>query len=43
MLAAVSGLDLFGALPPTGAWIALGNPRNTDGSGAPGTVFGFIP
>jgi kynurenine formamidase len=30
-------------LPPTGAWIVLGSPRNVHGSGAPGTVFAFIP
>ena len=30
-------------LPPTGAWVALGSPQNVNGSGAPGTVFAFIP
>jgi kynurenine formamidase len=39
----IENLTHLGALPPTGAWIALGSPRNVNGSGAPGTVFGFIP
>ena len=39
----LENLAHLGALPPTGAWIALGSPRNANGSGAPGTVFGFIP
>lgn len=39
----IENLTHLGALPPTGAWIALGSPRNADGSGAPGTVFGFVP
>jgi kynurenine formamidase len=36
----LTGLD---ALPTTGAWIVLGSPRNVNGSGAPGTVFGLVP
>jgi kynurenine formamidase len=36
----LTGLD---ALPPTGAWIVLGSPRNVNGSGAPGTVFALVP
>ncbi|MGH2671696.1 MAG: cyclase family protein [Actinomycetota bacterium] len=39
----IENLTHLGSLPPTGAWIALGSPRNANGSGAPGTVFGFIP
>jgi kynurenine formamidase len=39
----IENLVHLGSLPPTGAWIALGSPRNVSGSGAPGTVFGFIP
>jgi kynurenine formamidase len=39
----IENLTNLGALPPTGAWIALGSPRNANGSGAPGTVFGFVP
>jgi kynurenine formamidase len=39
----IENLTHLAALPPTGAWIALGSPRNVNGSGAPGTVFGFIP
>jgi kynurenine formamidase len=30
-------------LPPTGSWVVLGSPRNLNGSGAPGTVFGLVP
>jgi kynurenine formamidase len=30
-------------LPPTGAYVVMGSPRNVNGSGAPGTIFGFIP
>jgi kynurenine formamidase len=39
----IENLTNLGALPPVGAWIALGSPRNVNGSGAPGTVFAFIP
>ena len=39
----IENLAHLGSLPPTGAWIALGSPRNVNGSGASGTVFGFIP
>jgi kynurenine formamidase len=39
----IENLTHLGSLPTTGAWIALGSPRNANGSGAPGTVFGFIP
>ncbi len=39
----IENLTDLGSLPATGAWIALGSPRNANGSGAPGTVFGFIP
>lgn len=39
----IENLTHLGSLPTTGAWIALGSPRNVNGSGAPGTVFGFIP
>ena len=39
----IENLTNLGSLPPVGAWIALGSPRNVDGSGAPGTVFGFVP
>jgi kynurenine formamidase len=41
--ATIENLAHLGSLPATGAWIALGSPRNVNGSGAPGTVFGFIP
>ncbi|MGZ8593900.1 MAG: cyclase family protein [Actinomycetota bacterium] len=39
----IENLTNLGALPPLGAWIALGSPQNANGSGAPGTVFGFVP
>lgn len=39
----IENLTNLGSLPTTGAWIVLGSPRNVDGSGAPGTVFGLIP
>lgn len=39
----IENLTNLDRLPPTGAWIVLGSPRNVEGSGAPGTVFGFIP
>ena len=39
----IENLAHLGSMPPTGGWIALGSPRNANGSGAPGTVFGFIP
>jgi len=39
----IENLTNLDALPPTGAWIVLGSPRNVSGSGAPGTVFGFVP
>ena len=39
----IENLTNLDALPPTGGWIALGSPRNVNGSGSPGTVFGFVP
>jgi kynurenine formamidase len=39
----IENMTHLGALPPTGAWIVLGSPRNRHGSGAPGTVFGLVP
>jgi kynurenine formamidase len=39
----IENLTRLGALPPLGAWIALGSPRIANGSGAPGTVFAFVP
>jgi len=39
----IENLTDLDALPPLGAWIVLGSPRNVNGSGAPGTVFGFVP
>ena len=31
------------ALPPRGAWVVVGGPRNLHGSGSPATMFGLIP
>jgi kynurenine formamidase len=39
----IENMTNLDALPPTGAYVVLGSPRNADGSGAPGTVFGLIP
>ena len=39
----LENLTNLDALPPVGAWVVLGSPRNANGSGAPGTVFGFVP
>jgi kynurenine formamidase len=39
----IENLTHLGSLPPVGAWLVLGSPRNPNGSGAPGTVFGLIP
>ena len=39
----LENLTNLDALPPTGAWVVLGSPRNVNGSGAPGTVFGLVP
>ncbi|HEX6231130.1 MAG TPA: cyclase family protein [Actinomycetota bacterium] len=39
----IENLTRLGALPPVGAWIVLGSPRNAKGSGAPGTVFALVP
>ena len=39
----IENLTNLDELPAVGAWIALGSPRNVDGSGAPGTVFAFLP
>jgi len=30
-------------LPPTGAWIVVGGPRNLRGSGSPATIYGLTP
>jgi kynurenine formamidase len=39
----IENLTNLDALPPVGAWVVLGSPRNVNGSGAPGTVFGLVP
>lgn len=31
------------ALPATGAWVVIGGPRNSDGSGAPASIFALVP
>ena len=39
----IENMTNLDALPPVGAWVVLGSPRNVNGSGAPGTVFGLVP
>ncbi len=39
----IENLTNLDALPPVGAWIVLGSPRNVNGSGAPGNVLAFVP
>lgn len=39
----LENLTNLGALPPTGAWIVVGGPRNLRGSGSPATIFGLLP
>jgi kynurenine formamidase len=39
----LENLTNLGALPPKGAWIVVGGPRNLHGSGSPATIFGFVP
>jgi len=39
----LENLTNVGALPPTGAWIVVGGPRNANGSGSPATIYGMIP
>jgi kynurenine formamidase len=36
----LAGLD---RMPPTGAWLVVGGPRNRAGSGAPSTILGLVP
>jgi kynurenine formamidase len=39
----LENLTNVGALPPTGSWIVVGGPRNSNGSGSPATIYGFVP
>ena len=39
----IENLTNLDRLPPLGAWVVLGSPRNANGSGSPGTVFGLVP
>lgn len=39
----LENLTGLGQLPPKGAWVVVGGPRNRDGSGSPATVFGLVP
>ncbi len=39
----LENLTGLGQLPPRGAWIVVGGPRNHDGSGSPATIYGFVP
>lgn len=39
----LENLAHLGALPPKGAWIVVGGPRNLHGSGSPATIYGLVP
>jgi kynurenine formamidase len=39
----LENLTNVGALPPRGAWIVVGGPRNSNGSGSPATIYGLVP
>ena len=39
----LENLTGLGQLPPRGAWVVVGGPRNRNGSGSPATIFGLIP
>ena len=39
----LENLTNLGSLPPSGAWILVGGPRNLRGSGSPATIFGLVP
>ena len=39
----LENLTNVNALPPRGAWIIVGGPRNANGSGSPATIYGMVP
>jgi kynurenine formamidase len=39
----LENLTHVGQLPPSGAWIVVGGPRNSHGSGSPATIYGLVP
>jgi len=39
----LENLTGLGQLPPRGAWVVVGGPRNRNGSGSPATIFGLVP
>jgi kynurenine formamidase len=39
----LENLANLGALPPVGAWVLVGGPRNKAGSGSTATIFGVLP
>jgi kynurenine formamidase len=39
----LENLTGLGQLPPRGAWVVIGGPRNRNGSGSPATIFGLVP
>jgi kynurenine formamidase len=39
----LENLANLGALPPAGAWVLVGGPRNAAGSGSTATIFGVLP
>ena len=39
----LENLANLGSLPPKGAWVLVGGPRNKAGSGSTATIFGVLP
>ena len=39
----LENLTGLGQLPPRGAWVVVGGPRNRNGSGSPATILGLVP
>lgn len=39
----LENLTNVGSLPPTGSWVVVGGPRNSNGSGSPATIYGLVP
>jgi kynurenine formamidase len=39
----LENLTNLGSLPPTGAWVLVGGPRNQAGSGSTATIYGVLP
>jgi kynurenine formamidase len=39
----LENLTGLGQLPPAGAWVVVGGPRNHNGSGSPATIYALVP